>query len=121
MGFSGLIQWPFSESLDCFAKRLASGLLGEEDPGAALGGDGEFESGGGGRVERYGLGRAAVHRDVGLGDKAGIVERDADVAGEILGERVIEHGQAFFAALRIGVEDAIPIEAAGTAQVDDIA
>ena len=70
-------------------------------------------------VEGEGLGWLVGEVGGGGLAEAGVVEGDAEGAGDGGGEWVVEAGHALVGAGGVGVEDAVPIAAVGAAEVDD--
>lgn len=83
----------------------------EEQKGPPLGWNFHGEHGFVGRCEIDALRFRAVDGNARRLAQAGVVERHADLAGDVLGERVVEGGEAFLPAGGVGVQDAVPVAA----------
>ena len=87
----------------------------------ASGGDLDFDRDGIVAGELEWLRRLAVDAGGGEVREAGVVKRDADFGFDLPVERIVQEGHRFLFALRVDMEDAVPVEAIGAAEVDDIA
>ena len=72
-------------------------------------------------IELEGLGWLVGEVGGGGLAEAGVVEGDAEGAGDGGGEGVVESGHALVGAGGVGVKDTVPIATVGAAEVDDVA
>ena len=99
----------------------ASLRVGEQDPAMASSGDFDFDRDGIVAGELEWLRQLAVDAGHGEVGETGVVERDADLGFDLPVERIVQESHGFLLALRVDMQDAVPVEAVGAAEVDDIA
>ena len=87
----------------------------------AAGGDFDLERGGLLVVQLHDFRLVAGDGGFGLAGEPGIVQGHTDLPLDLLGQRIVEEGQRLLPALRVDMDDAVPVLAVGTAQVDDVA